>query len=114
MSRAAHRVFAVIAILGLAGVASVLGNIVQQANAEPPSGAVSQHAGSDLKSQGRSRTVKRQSKPDHAVARVAAIPRVAAVPPATDRPVFLSAEWLRAEQATDDRLKKFMTICRGC
>jgi hypothetical protein len=108
--RRTQRLLAVISILAFAGVASVLGNHVQKANSEPQPGPALQQAPPGLKSNEKSRAglAKNQTKLRNAIAPTKAVP-VAAKPPA-----FLSEEYIKKEQQTEDRLKKMMIICNGC
>jgi hypothetical protein len=41
-------------------------------------------------------------------------PAAAIAPIAPEPPVFLSDEWRRKEQLTEDRLRRIMNICKGC
>jgi hypothetical protein len=43
-----------------------------------------------------------------------AIGRAQAAPVAQEPPVFLSEEWIKQDQKTEDRLKRIMNICKGC
>lgn len=80
---------------------------VQTVNAETRPGAA--HASSDKKSKGGRRVTRahRQASPKIAVA------PTGVVPPSME-PVFLSDAWLKQEKQTDDRLRRFMNICKGC
>ena len=88
---------------------------MQTANAEPRPGAVSSHAPSDLKSKTRPRLARarRRISPKIAASPTNAAPPTETVPAGED-PVFLSDAWLKKEKQTDERLKRFMNICKGC
>jgi len=82
---------------------------VQAANAETKLNVVSPQAPSNLKSKDRVRVARahRRTTRKHAVA-------PAPTTGANTEPVFLSDAWLKQEKRTDDRLKRFMNICKGC
>jgi outer membrane lipopolysaccharide assembly protein LptE/RlpB len=81
---------------------------MREANAEPRP-TVSSHASSDIKSKTRHRVARVRHR---TVQKNAVAPTDAA---STDaEPVFLSEAWVKREQETDARLKRFMNICKGC
>lgn len=97
-----------VAIVAAAIAFAVLGIDVQNANAELRSSAASPDAPSNVKTKGRPHIAREhQTRPKSAAAQPETAPAGAA-------PVFLSDAWLRQEKQTDDRLKRFMNICKGC
>jgi len=107
-----HAVANVFAGLGLAVgiVASVLASDVQVASAAPQINAPLQLAPSAQQSAAgaiRRAPAKKQTRPKAAIAHPGATP-------AAEGPVFMSEEYLRKEKLTEDRLKRAMTICKGC
>lgn len=88
---------------------AALGIGIHAANAEPQTSVVSPHASPDVKSKTHHRVAHapRQVSPRDAAASTG-------VAPTNTEPVFLSDAWLKQEKQTDDRLKRFMNICKGC
>jgi histone deacetylase complex regulatory component SIN3 len=82
---------------------------VQKANAEPQPSVVSTKTSAHLKSKDRVRASRahRGNAPIHTAAPT---PTTGA----STEPVFLSDAWLKQEKQTDDRLRRFMNICKGC
>ena len=102
-----RRIFEV-AVVTAAVVFAAHGVGVREASAEPDRSALSRHASPGVKSKTRPRVarVPRHADPKSAAARTETAPAGAEV--------FLSDAWLKQEKLTDDRLKRFMNICKGC
>jgi hypothetical protein len=102
-----RRIFEIVVVTAAVAFAA-LGN-VQKANAESRPGVVSPHAPPDIKSKTRHRVARapRQTTAKSATAQTEVAPTGA-------DPVFLSDAWLKQEKQTDDRLRRFMNICKGC
>jgi hypothetical protein len=90
-----------------AAVAFALPGIgAREAKAEPNPSAVTTPAPSDVKSKTRHPVARapRRTSPKSAAASTTIAPQQ----------VFLSDAWLKQEKVTDDKLKRFMNICKGC
>jgi len=93
--------------LALGIVTSVLANDVQCASAAPQINSASQPSLQKSGVEPRSAPAKKQPR----AKAIIALPRAV---PAAQAPLFLSEEYLEKEKLTEDRLKRAMTICKGC
>jgi hypothetical protein len=102
-----RRVFEIVVVTAAVAFA-VHGLGVRKANAESRPSVTSPQTSPDVKSKTRHRVTRapRHAGPTHAAAATEAAPAGAEV--------FLSDAWLKQEKQTDDRLKRFMNICKGC
>lgn len=55
-------------------------------------------------------TLKKRVKSKTTIGRGEAAPAA----PEAEPPVFLSKEWIKKDQETEDRLRRTMNICKGC
>lgn len=92
-----RRIHQMAAIAAVAFAAHGFG--VREADAKPRKEVASSQASPDAKKH-RHRVVRK--------------PKPVDTTEADKQPVFLSDAWLKQEKLTDDKLKRFMNICKGC
>jgi hypothetical protein len=101
-----HEAFVAVAVLAFTCLGPVLVGS-GTAKAEPALEPAAQQDSSVIAPDSPTRAVREKTKAKPKIARTDA----AANP---EGPMYLSPEWVKKEQQTNDKLKRMMNICKGC